>query len=36
MNDAYGIPTEGFFQVAIESWPQWDLNPLPLDSVQTL
>ena len=19
--------TDGFFQVAIESWPEWDLNP---------
>ena len=26
--------TEGFFEVAIESWPQWDLNPRPLNSVQ--
>ena len=22
--------TEGFFEVAIESWPQWDLNTRPL------
>ena len=22
--------TEGFFEVAIESWPEWDLNPQPL------
>ena len=28
--------TEGFFEVAIESWPEWDLNPQPLNSVQTL
>ena len=28
--------TEGFLEVAIESWPKWDLNPLPLNSVQTL
>ena len=21
---------EGFFGVAIESWPEWDLNPQPL------
>ena len=28
--------TEGFFEVAIESWPEWDLNPRPLNSVQTL
>ena len=25
--------TEGFFEVAIESWPEWDLNPRPLTSV---
>ena len=29
------LNTEGFFEVAIESWPEWDLNPRP-DSVQTL
>ena len=28
--------TEGFFEVAIEGWPEWDLNPRPLNSVQTL
>ena len=28
--------TEGFFEVAIESWPELDLNPGPLNSVQTL
>ena len=28
--------TEGFFEVAIKSWPEWDLNPRPLISVQTL
>ena len=28
--------TEGLFEVAIESWPEWDLNPRPLNSVQTL
>ena len=28
--------TEGFFEVAIESWPEWDLNPIPLNSVQML
>ena len=28
--------TEGFFEGAIESWPEWDLNPRPLSSVQTL
>ena len=31
----YGIYI-GFFEVAIESWPEWDLNPQPLNSVQTL
>ena len=24
--------TEGLFEVAIESWPEWDLNPQPLNS----
>ena len=28
--------TNGFFEVAIESWPEWDLNPQPLNSVQML
>ena len=28
--------TEGFFEAATESWPEWDLNPRPLNSVQTL
>ena len=28
--------TEGFLEVALESWPEWDLNPRPLSSVQTL
>ena len=28
--------TEGFFEVAIESWPELDLNPRPLNSVQML
>ena len=28
------ITTEGFFEVAIESLPEWDLNPWPLNSVQ--
>ena len=28
--------TEGFFEVAIESCPEWDLNPRPLNSVQML
>ena len=25
--------TEGLFEVAMESWPEWDLNPRPLNSV---
>ena len=28
--------TDAFFDVAIESWPELDLNPEPLNSVQTL
>ena len=28
--------TEGFSEVAIESWSEWDLNPRPLSSAQTL
>ena len=28
--------TEGLFEVAIESWPEWDLNQRPLNSVQML
>ena len=28
--------TEGFFKIAVESWPEWDLNPRPLNSAQTL
>ena len=27
---------EGFLEVAIESWPEWDSNPRQLNSVQTL
>ena len=30
------ITTEGFLEVARESWPEWDLNPQPLNSVQIL
>ena len=26
---------EGFFEVAIESRPEWDLNPRPLNSIKT-
>ena len=28
--------TEGFLGVAIESWPELDLNPRPLNSVQAM
>ena len=28
--------SEGFFEVVIEGWPEWDLNSRPLNSVQTL
>ena len=28
--------SEKIFEVAIESWPEWDLNPRSLNSVQTL
>ena len=28
--------TDGIFEVAIERWPEWDLNARPLNSVQTL
>ena len=28
--------TEGFFEVTIENWPERDLSPQPLNSVQTL
>ena len=27
--------TEGFFEVAIESWPEWDLNSRLLNPIQT-
>ena len=27
---------ERFLEVAIESKPEWDLNPRPLNSIQTL
>ena len=26
--------TERFFEVVKESWPEWDLNPQPLNSFQ--
>ena len=28
--------TEVFLEVAIESWSEWDLNPQPVNFVQTL
>ena len=28
--------TEGLFEVAMESWPEWDLNPRSMNSVQAL
>ena len=28
--------TKGPLELAKESWPEWDLNPRPLNSVQTL
>ena len=28
--------TEGLFEVAIENWPEWDLNPRLLNAVQML
>ena len=28
--------TEAFLEVAIENRPEWDLNPRPLNFVQTL
>ena len=28
--------TEGFFEVATENWPEWDLNPRPLSPVQKI
>ena len=27
--------TEGFLEVAIESWAEWNLNPRPLDKRET-
>ena len=34
--NTYGILHWRIFEVAIESWPEWDLNPWLLNSVQTL
>ena len=25
--------TEGFFEVAVEVWPEWNLNPGPLNAL---
>ena len=30
------LTTEEFLEVVIESWSEWDLNPQPLNFVQTL
>ena len=30
------LTSEEFFEVVIECWPEWYLNPRPLNSVQTL
>ena len=27
---------KGFFEIAIKSWPEWDLNAGSMNSVQTL
>ena len=32
----YSLLKDYLFEVAIESWLEWDLNPRPLNSVQTL
>ena len=32
----YVYMTERFCEVSIEGWPEWDLNPRPLNSFQTL
>ena len=34
--DTYGSHHWKILEVAIESWPEWDLNPRPLNSIQTL
>ena len=28
--------SDGFFEVAMQSWPDFDFNPGPLNSVETL
>ena len=32
----YDIHHWKIFEVAIESWPEWDLNPQPVNYVQAL
>ena len=32
----YIYTTDRFLEVATESWPEWELNPQPLNSVQRL
>ena len=32
----YIFTTKGFLEVAIETWPELDLNPRPLNSAQTV
>ena len=34
--DTHGITSEEFLEISIESWPVWELNPVPLNLVQTL
>ena len=30
------MTTEGVFEVVMDSWPEWDLNPRPPNSYQKL
>ena len=30
------VTIEGFLEVAVECWPEWDLHPGPLNSAPTL
>ena len=32
----YLFTTEGFIEAALESWPEWDLDPQPLISIKTV
>ena len=36
ISHAYGIHHWRIFEVAIETWPEWDLNPRPLNSFKML